>query len=404
MPVASPLTLGTRREARIRPQLDALREVLTALGQPQERFDSILVVGTNGKGSTAAMLEAVLRAHGLKTGLFTSPHLITPEERIRLGGRQVSRTALEGKLDLLDAYPELTYFETLTAAAFSIFAEEGVEVAVLEAGMGGTWDATRLARSAVAGLTNIGSDHAEWLGAAPEQIARDKGRALQAARRAVVGARMPVALVAELAAPAAVPANSAVHVARDGTGRVVVSWPGGSAAARLPLRGDHQLENLQLAVALALEAVAEGLLGPLDPHLVRSALEGVQWPGRLSVHRVAGRRVLVDCAHNAEAAQSLAAFLAQCGSRYNLLFSCLKDKPVEAMAGILAPLVGEVAVCPLVDERAMPLARLAAAFPRAVRSSSTLDALSALEDPVLAAGSVRLVGELLAHAEDAAVS
>lgn len=401
MPVASALMLDQRREARIRPQLDVLRGVLADLGEPQELFPSILVVGTNGKGSTAAMLEAVLQTHGLRTGLFTSPHLISPEERIRLAGRPLSSAALEEKLTFLEAYPELTYFETLTAAAFAVFAEERVDVAVLEAGMGGTWDATRLARSAIAGLTNVGLDHAAWLGADLDQIARDKGRALEAAERAIYGGGVPPSLVDKLAAPAAVPAMSRVRVATDETGRVVVAWPEGETRARLPLPGDHQLENLQLAVALAHEAVAAGLLPRLEPELVRNALEGVRWPGRLSMHRIAGRRVLVDCAHNAEATQSLAAYLARSDVRFNLLFSCLDDKPVVAMAANLSPLVGEVAVCPLADERAMSLDQLAAAFPRAVRSGTALEALASLTDPVLAAGSVRLAGELLAHAEEA---
>jgi dihydrofolate synthase/folylpolyglutamate synthase len=276
-----------------------------------------------------------------------------------------------------------------------------VDVAVLEAGMGGTWDATRLARSAIAGLTNVGLDHAAWLGADLEQIARDKGRALEAAERAIYGAGVPPLLVDKMAAPAAVPAMSKVRVATDGTGRVVVAWPEGETRVWLPLPGDHQLENLQLAVALAHEAVAAGLLPRLDPALVRDALEAVRWPGRLSTHRIAGRRVLVDCAHNAEATQSLAAYLARRDVRFNLLFSCLEDKPVVAMAANLSPLVGEIAVCQLADQRAMPVDQLAAAFPRAVRSNSALEALDSLTDPVLAAGSVRLAGELLAHAEEA---
>ena len=401
MPVASALMLDKRREARIRPQLDVLRGVLATLGEPQELFPSILVVGTNGKGSTAAMLEAVLRTHGLRTGLFTSPHLISPEERIRVAGQSIASSALEEKLTFLEAYPQLTYFEALTAAAFTVFSEERVDVAVLEAGMGGTWDATRLARSAIAGLTNVGLDHAAWLGADVEQIARDKGRALEAAGRAVYGGGVPPSLVDKMAAPAAAPAMSRVRVATDRAGRVVVAWSGGETRARLPLPGDHQLENLQLAVALALEAVAAGLLPRLDPTLVAAGLEAVRWPGRLSMHTVAGRRVLVDCAHNAEATQSLAAYLARRDVRFNLLFSCLEDKPAVAMAANLSPLVGDIAVCPLADERAMPLDRLAAAFPRAVRAGSALEALASLTDPVLAAGSVRLAGELLAHAEEA---
>ena len=392
--------LQRRREGRIRPQLDGLRAVLTTLGDPQSRFPSILVVGTNGKGSTVAMLEAVLRNHGLTTGLYTSPHLVRGEERIRLDGRPISKTVLEDRLADLEPFPELTYFEALTAVAFTVFAEAKVDVAVLEAGMGGSWDATRLAGSAIAGLTNVGSDHGAWLGARRPEIARDKGRALEAAERAVYGAGVPADLLAELEVPSAMAADSLVRITGDGAGRVRLGWDDAELDIRLPLPGSHQLENLQLAVALALEAVAQGLLVGLEPARVREALEGLDWPGRLSVHRVAGRSVLVDCAHNLEAAHSLAAYLEGADRRYNLLFSCLDDKPVEAMAEILEPFVGEIAVCSLADERTMPLERLAAAFPKVLQAGSPLEGLKLLGDPVLAAGSVRLVGELLAHTQE----
>ncbi len=165
MSVAPALKLDERRPGRIRPDLGVLRAVLEDLGSPHLQFDSVLVVGTNGKGSTAVMLEAVVREHGLTTGLFTSPHLVRVEERVRLDGIPVDATVLARQLDRLERYPDLTYFETITAAAFSIFAEHGVGMAVLEAGMGGSWDATRLAGSEIAGLTNVGTDHRRWLGA-----------------------------------------------------------------------------------------------------------------------------------------------------------------------------------------------------------------------------------------------
>ena len=396
--------LQRRRAGRIRPQLDGLRAVLATLGDPQRRFPSILVVGTNGKGSTVAMLEAMLRAHGLTTGLYTSPHLVRVEERIRLDGRPISGAELEDRLADLEAFPELTYFEALTAVAFTVFADAEMDVAVLEAGMGGSWDATRLAGSAIAGLTNVGSDHGAWLGSQRQEIARDKGQALEAAERAVYGAGVPADILTELGAPAASAADSMVRVAGDGAGRIRLAWEDAEVAIRLPLAGSHQVENLQLAVALALEAVDQGLLAGLESTRVREALEGLEWPGRLSVHRVAGRSVLVDCAHNLEAARSLAGYLDGVDRRYNLLFSCLDDKPVEAMAEILEPFVGKIAVCPLADERTLPLEQLAAAFPNAVQADSPLEGLKLLSDPVLAAGSVRLVGELLAHAEETLAS
>jgi len=400
MSVAPSLKLDERLPGRIRPDLSALRAALEELGSPHLHFDSVLVVGTNGKGSTAVMLEAVVREHGLTTGLFTSPHLIRVEERVRLDGVPVDTGLLARQLARLARFPDLTYFETITAAAFSIFAESGVSVAVLEAGMGGSWDATRLAGSEIAGLTNVGTDHRRWLGRERSEIARDKGGAIAAAAYGVIGDDVDPALLADLEAPRARPAAELVEriVIDDRSFRL--EWAGGRADISSSMPGRHQAANAQLALALALETVAAGWLPELDPHLVERALEGAEWPGRLSVHRVAGREVLVDCAHNLEAAQALAGFLARSDRRYNLLFSCLEDKPVEEMAAALRPQVGEVVICPLADERAMDLGRILAAFPGAARAASPLEALREIRDPVLAAGSVRLAGALLAYADE----
>lgn len=399
MSVAPALKLDERRPARIRPDLATLREVLGELGNPQLAFDSVLVVGTNGKGSTAVMLESVVRGHGLTTGLFTSPHLVRVEERVRLDGVPVDAALLARQLDRLERFPDLTYFETIAAAAFSIFAESGVGVAVLEAGMGGSWDATRLAGSEVAGLTNVGTDHRQWLGRERSEIARDKGRAIAAARFGVIGGDVDPALVADLEAPRARAAAELVERTNIENGRFRLEWAGGRADICLSIPGRHQVANAQLAVALALETVAAGWLPELDPPRVQAALERATWPGRLSVHRVAGREVLVDCAHNFEAAQALAQFLARSDRRYNLLFSCLEDKPVEEMAAVLRPHVARVVVCPLADERAMDVGRMLAAFPGATFAASPLEALREIGDPVLAAGSVRLAGALLASAD-----
>lgn len=400
MSVASALKLDHRRQGRIRPDLGALREALEALGNPQTAFHSILIVGTNGKGSTAAMLESVLREHSVRTGLFTSPHLVDVEERVRIDAMRVDAAELGRHIDRLASFPDLTYFEAITAAAFGAFAQGCVEVAVLEAGMGGSWDATRLAASEIAGLTNVGSDHRKWLGVERFERARDKGRALAAARFGVIGGDPEPAVTAELGAPEAQIASSLVAQTTMDDGRIRFEWTGGAAAVRLPMPGRHQALNAQLAVALALKAVDSGWLPALEEKLVQRALEGVRWAGRLSVHRVAGREVLVDCAHNLEAAQALAAHLAGSAHRYNLVFSCLDDKPVEDMAAVLRPHVDAVVVCELADERAMDLERMLAAFPGATAASSPLAALTAAPDPVLAAGSVRLVGALLAHSDD----
>ena len=178
-----------------------------------------------------------------------------------------------------------------------------------------------------------------------------------------------------------------------------MSWDGRNAIARMPLAGTFQRDNLELALALALETVNAGWMGALKPLLVREALEGLTWPGRLSVHNVRGREVLTDCAHNLEAALALADHLDGLDRRYNLLFSCLEDKPAELMAEALKERVGDIVVCRLDDERAMSLERLATAFPGSEVAGTPLMGLDRLGDPVLAAGSIRLVGALLASAE-----
>jgi dihydrofolate synthase/folylpolyglutamate synthase len=393
-----PLSLARRRPGRIRPQLDRIRHALAELGQPQAALPSILVVGTNGKGSTAAMAESMLAAHGLAVGLYTSPHLVQVEERIRIRGTPIDRAELERHLEVLDRFPELTFFETLTAAAFVAFAEAGLDCAVLEAGMGGRWDATRTAASAVAGLTNVGSDHAEWLGERAEDRAADKGAALTAARWGVLGEGVSPELIEHLGSGPFLEASHLIGLEPAPGGRLVLSWDGGSTEVVPPFVGRHQATNLRLAVALVRCAADAGWIDHLRPDAVRDGLARACWPGRLSAHRIVGRRVLLDCAHNAEGAEALARYLADAPMLYHLLFSCLEDKPVEAMAAALRPHVGNIVIAELDDDRAMPIDRLRAAFPEAEVAPSVLAALQRLPDPVLAAGSIRVAGELLAGA------
>ena len=399
MPQVLPLSLQGRRPGRIRPELGPLRRVLGRLGDPQLAVPSILVVGTNGKGSTAAMLEALLEANGVATGLTISPHLVSVEERIRIGGEAIGRTRLEEYLERLAPHDDLTFFETLTSAAFLAFAEERVDVAILEAGMGGTWDATRVARSSVVGITNVGSDHAAWLGHEPADRARDKGAPLRSAAVAVIGPGLAPELLPALDAPNAVPASEMVELDPRNDGGVRVVWGESVFEIPVPLPGAHQIDNLHLALALARGAEASGMVPWLDPDSVARGLARVRWPGRLSEVCVGGRRILVDGAHNLEGAEALAEHLRRRSERRNLLFSCLDDKPLAAMARVLEPAVDAVVVCRLDDERAMPLDRLAGAFPGAVRAQDPLAGLQLLADPVVAAGSLRLVGALLEAAE-----
>jgi folylpolyglutamate synthase/dihydropteroate synthase len=179
-----------------------------------------------------------------------------------------------------------------------------------------------------------------------------------------------------------------------------LSWSNHSVGeVNCPLAGVHQLDNLHLAVALAVAAEEHGWVQGVSPSLVGAAVVETRWPGRCSSVRIRGRQVLVDVAHNAEAAAALATHLDTLGGTPNLLFSCLEDKPLAAMADVLRPVVGAVAVYPVRDPRAMPLDRLRRAFPEAVVGDDACDALDRLADPVVAAGSVRVVGELMRFAE-----
>jgi dihydrofolate synthase/folylpolyglutamate synthase len=395
MPGVLPLSLASRGPGRIRPDLERLRRALSDLGDPQHRFPSVLIVGTNGKGSTAVMLEGMLRRCAAITGLYTSPHLVSVTERIRVDGRMITDEALGRHLERLEAHPDLTFFETLTAVAFLEFAEQRVDVAILEAGMGGRWDATRLAESAVAGLTMVGTDHREWLGPTREAIAADKGAALAAAETAILGPAFDPALRGALSAPRARRASEFVELRRNRDSLTATWLDRGSTELTLPLDGAHQVHNLHLALALAEATAKHGWIRRPEPDDIARGVAATTWPGRLSRHVIGGREVVLDGAHNAEGAIALAAELATWPSPPSLLFSCLQDKPAEAMAKALRPVVGDVVICSMDDPRAMAAEGLRAAWPEARFSENPAAGLALCPEPVVATGSLRLVGALL---------
>ena len=434
--------LAPRLEQRILPGLDRMQRALDALGRPEKGFASILVLGTNGKGSTAALLAGVLRAHGIRVGLYTSPHLIAVEERIRIDGATISRDRLAELVAGLERFPDLSYFETLTCAALLEFARAGVRVAVMEAGLGGRWDASSAAEPEIALLTNVGTDHRQWLGPTRAAIAAEKAAALRG-REAIVGAwdaevepvirasaapGTPLTLASDWATvlavarrseeltvkseelkdekrpgvPELLTLNSELLTSPRRVGRNRVAFAVGSIAgeADLPLMGRHQVANLTLALAGAAALAKLGLVGTLQADKIRRGIESVSWPGRLQWRRGRGRELLVDGAHNAEATAALAEVLDAMGLSGNvhLLFSCLDDKPLEAMAALLRPRVTGVTVAPIASPRATPLADLEAAFPGCRRAASVAAALLEIpaDRPTVVTGSLRLAGEVLA--------
>ena len=436
--------LAPRLEQRILPGLERMERALDALGHPERAFASVLILGTNGKGSTAALLAGILGAHGLSVGLYTSPHLVAVEERIRVGGATIAPARLAELVAMLGRFPELSFFEALTCAALLEFAARRVDIAVMEAGLGGRWDASRAAGAAVSLLTNVGTDHQRWLGSTRAEIAAEKAAALSG-REAIVGAwddevegvirahakpGTPISLASAWAtvesgnegseelrvkseefndgsfglSPQLSTLNSELFTALSARGRnpVVFTIGGVGGEAELPLAGGHQLANLGLALAGAAALAKHRLAPPLEAGAVRRGIEEVRWPGRLQWSEAHGRRLLVDGAHNFEAMIALAAALDAMGlsGRVHLLFSCFDDKPLVAMAALLRPRVTGVTVVPIASPRATPVTALAAAFPGCRVAPAAAAALAELpaDRPTLVTGSLRLAGEVLAAA------
>ncbi len=394
--------------------IDALSE---RLGHPERNFPSVLVAGTNGKGSAAATLSAIATAGGLRTGLYTSPHLHRAGERIRVGEVDLS----DGELDQIlerafraaDAAPEIsvTYFEILTAAAFLAFSRRGLDLAVLEVGLGGRFDATNIAPAALSLITSIGLDHVEELGPTAASIAREKAGVFRAGRPALVGWVETEARSA--LADAARETGAVVHDAArelvisdtttsiDGT-RFSLTTPCGQYTLATPLPGAHQARNVALAARSA------ELLSTALPSLRREAIAvgaaATRWPGRLEKVTVRGRAVLLDGCHNAAGAEALALFLRDAGlaGRVPLVFGAMADKDVEAIAAVLFPAAASVRLVRVSSPRAATaeeLARRTAAVrPDALRMENVEVALRELlaepdPAPIIVAGSLYLVGE-----------
>lgn len=402
--------LDARLEQRILPGLERVHRALETLGRPDRTVTTVLVVGTNGKGSTAAVLASVLGAHGIRTGLYTSPHLVTVEERIRVGSAAIPRENLVAHLEVLQQFQDLSYFETLTCAALLEFRDRGVELAILEAGLGGRWDAVNATDPVVTLLTNVGTDHQTWLGQSRTAIAAEKAAALRGvegiigrwdpevepAIRAAAASQTPLSMAARWVAVE----SASVAGDRGQTVRWRLAKLHGTA--QLPLLGAHQRENATLALAGAVALETHGFIAPLSPGAVSAGLAAVQWPGRLQWLGWRDHRLLLDGGHNLEAMESLGHFLDQqeLSGRIHLVFSCLDDKPLAAMAAHLAPRVTGVTVVELPPPRNTNLATLAAAFPGSRRAPDLQRALE--EAPsgatVLVTGSLRLVGAVLALA------
>ncbi len=407
-------------QARRKFSLDEIGTLLSALGDPHRRLKSVLIAGTNGKGSTAATLASILQESGVRTGLYTSPHLVRPNERIRLNGTEIGDDAFAAAyFRVHGAAEELvrtgrqaqlpSFFETLTAMAFVYFAEAGVELAVLEVGMGGRLDATNIVDPLISVITDISLDHTEWLGSTIAAIAREKAGILRRNGTLVTLPQHPEAnhALGEVAVELGVRGVSASAymppIGASGEAAYRVEVMGEPVEVASPLHGAHQHRNVALAIAAAVE-LAEHHGVAITPAAIGAGIRGTRWPGRLEHIASGGVDWVLDVAHNPAGAWALRAGLRELLSEARprtLIFSCLRDKPAAEMAQILFPLFEVVIFAPIHSARATPMADLLAAAEGtgvpAVETATVAEALEAARarsaGVVVVSGSVYLVGE-----------
>ena len=366
-------------EHKVQPSLERVREALAMLGNPERAFRSIHITGTNGKTSTARMVEALLRERGLRTGRFTSPHLTSVRERMAIDGAAISREDflaawedVEPVVELVDRKstaaggPRMSFFEVFTVMAYAAFANAPVDVAVVEVGMGGLWDATNVIEADVAVILPVAMDHERWLGHTIEEIAREK-----------VGIVKPGSFVVSAGQEESV-AQIVMDAARKAKARLVAEGPslhlvsretavGGqlvtlqTPAARyedvpLALKGEHQARNAAIALAAA-EAFFGG--GAFAADVVEHAFMSVSSPGRLEIVR-SSPTVVADAAHNPHGAQATADALREYfPGRLVGVVAMMADKDVEGFLGVLEPVLDAVVVTDIASDRAMDADELA---------------------------------------------
>jgi dihydrofolate synthase/folylpolyglutamate synthase len=367
---------------------------------PQAGLRFIHVAGTNGKGSTCAMLESIYRAAGLRVGLFTSPHLVSFRERIQLDRQLISETEVtrivENLQPLLAQFPadhHPTFFEVVTVLALVFFREQKCDLVIWETGLGGRLDATNIVTPLASVITNIALDHQQWLGDTLEQIAAEKA--------GIIKAGVPV-----LTATDEPPAIQVIaRIAREKNAPLSHLGPADASQLTHPpsLAGRHQLMNAALAVA-TVERLRPQI--PVSENALRAGLASVAWPGRLQLVRTPdGRKILLDGAHNAAGAATLRATLETdfAGVSPVIIFGALADKQWLEICTTLAPVAARVFTVPVASERTASAADLARAF-RAVRPALDAVPLANLDDAlnacknepfIVITGSLYLVGEAL---------
>jgi dihydrofolate synthase / folylpolyglutamate synthase len=367
--------------------LENVRALLTALGEPQNELRFIHVAGTNGKGSVCAMVDSICRTAGLKTGLFTSPHLIRFSERIQINGLQIHDAdfvrGIQRIRALIDEERHPTFFEITTALAFDYFRSQGVDLVVLETGLGGRLDATNVVHPLVAVLTAIDLDHQKWLGATLGEIAAEKAGIIKPGVPIVSGPQFPEVrtvleqIAAELSAPI-----SYAETPVDGLS--------------IGLAGSHQRLNAAIAVCAIRQAGIQA-----SPEALKEGLAKVYWPGRFQRLK---ERIVLDGAHNPAAAKCLVETWKECvgPERATIIFGGLLDKDLQGMILTLSPLAVRFLIVPIRSQRAAPPVDIERYVPKHLPATPCASAAQALDlarrfrEPVLVTGSLFLVGETLA--------
>ena len=404
----------------IKLELDTIRDILQSLGWPHQKFKTVHIAGTNGKGSTATYIAAILQQAGFKTGLYTSPHLVKFNERIAVNGTQISDDGVVDAYEAVHAADtgkrKATYFEIATAMGFYHFAKEAVDWAVVETGMGGRFDATNVIRPEVCVITNLSIEHTDYLGKTIKALAREKGGIIKPGVPVVTAVSQPTGI------------KVLQDIAKEKSADILFYKTDFSMRKRLkkdtyayngpnhhfdglvkPLPGEHQKENLSLALA-ACELIFKTHRGTdprydLSETLVREGLSKARWPGRLE-HVMDHPLVILDGAHNLHATKVLGEYLSSFlkGRQLTLVLGILSDKPYEKMLGYLVPLAGRVIITRAKIDRSLDPSILKQAAQRLTQNPVTIiedvkDAVThAVEtsdstDVVCVAGSLYVVGE-----------
>jgi dihydrofolate synthase/folylpolyglutamate synthase len=391
--------LAARTTVGIKFELARMRRFLAACGDPHQRFVSVLVAGTNGKGSVAAMWGAGLRASGRRVGLYTSPHLVHYRERMQVGAATIDDDTLTQLYEELLALERtlgetLTFFEATTLFALQWFAASGVDTAVLEVGMGGRLDATNVVEPALSIITTIGHDHQDFLGETLAEIAREKAGVLRPGIWAAIG---EVPDEAWQAIAAAQPEAKRIGLGRDvSRGEDWIEFTGYRMRDLHPrLYGAHQAHN---AALFAMSALLPSAL-QLSEGEIRAGLSA-PWPGRYDKRQLGERTVVIDGAHNPEGVRALVAALradTSLPTPRTLIFGALQGRHREEMLPPLAAFFDEVLLVAPASPRAMPPEALHALYPQAATASSLAEAFARAQGrSICVAGSLYLVGEALA--------